>query len=948
MGDLPFSAVPLGYAFDLSAMDRPQMDSNTDAGMPPAVPGLNGWNAAWVDQMHQRWTADPADVPESWQYFFSGFQLAASDNGQATGQPAVDRIINEARQFGHLSADLDPLGLRTIPEMSYTLDSVGLCEADLSRTFDAGDLPLASPATLGSILEHLRRAWSGTLGLESEHIRCKKQRLWWRTQIESTEHCAPLSGDTRRDILRGLQQATGLERFLMRRYVGSKWFSLEGGETLIPMLTELLDIAAEDGVEEVSFGMAHRGRVNVLVNILEKSYDQLFTEFEEAWTEDFVESGGDVKYHRGYSSDITTTNGHPLHLTMASNPSHLEWGHPVVIGRIRAKQRLRSDTIRRRCVPVLLHGDAALPGQGVVQELANMAELPPYDVGGTIHIVINNQVGFTAEPDEAFSSVYCTDVLRGQDIPIMHVNGADPDQCIRAMRLAVQWRQQFGRDVVIDLWGWRQYGHNETDEPAFTNPTLYRAIRAQPAVVETYAATLAAEGVIDQTEAEQADKRLLEVMNQSQQRIRECPVRPTPLAFDDKSTWAGFGKAWHGEEVDTAVSKKTLETIAEAFGRVPDGFTPHPKLERLLAERSSVVSEDRPLDWAMGELFAYGSLLLDGYPIRLTGEDCERGTFSHRHAVLFDSETGKAFAPLDHIKTAQSRMCIHNSPVTESACIGFEYGYSLGDPNMLVVWEAQFGDFANVGQVYFDQFIASAERKWRRHSGLICLLPHGYEGMGPEHSSARLERFLQLCANDNIEVAIPTTPAQMFHLLRRQMRRDFRKPLIVLTPKSLLRHRRAVSSVAELTTGQFHRVLADPSAPKAADVRRVLFCSGKIAWDLMTSRDETPPEESTAIIRLEQLYPFPEEQIREVLKRYDAATTWIWVQEEPRNAGAWTWISDTFCEQLDRQLDVVSRPANASPAVGSARLHRIEQEAVLNAAFDRPTNALNESVEKNT
>ncbi|MDP7069752.1 MAG: 2-oxoglutarate dehydrogenase E1 component [Phycisphaerales bacterium] len=900
---------------------------------PPAVEGINGWNAAWIDDLHRRWSRRPEDVPASWQHFFKGFDLASvmRPASERSGQAAVRALIASYRQWGHLAADIDPLQRR--PTTDAGLDLIESGGVDPDAQFDPDTLPLPCPSSLRDIQAWLKRSWCGTMGVESEHIRCKRRREWWRDRIESPEAQTPLDDDVRRRTLLDLQRATGLERFLMRRYVGSKWFSLEGGETLIPMLTELLESAAGNGVEEVAFGMAHRGRVNVLVNILEKSYDQLFTEFEEAWTEDFVESGGDVKYHRGYSTDIMTAGGSAMHLTMASNPSHLEWGHPVVLGRVRAKQRLRGDTTRSKCLPVLLHGDAAIAGQGVVQELANMAGLEPYDVGGSIHIIINNQVGFTAEHDEAFSGVYCTDVLRGQDIPILHVNGLDPDQCLRAIRLAVAWRHTFGDDIAIDLWGWRRYGHNETDEPAFTNPELYAAVRDQPATVEHYALKLESDGLIDPSEADQAEQRLLKIMDESQQRIRATPVRPTPPAFDDQSTWGGFSKSWSGAHIDTSVRRESLDRVCGAFAAVPDGFTAHPKLQRLLTERSTAVSDDRPLDWAMGELLAYGSLLLEGHPIRLTGEDCQRGTFSHRHAIFFDSVTGAAWSPLDHIDTGQSRMCVHNTPVTESGCIGFEYGYSLGDPNMLVLWEAQFGDFANVGQVYFDQFIASAERKWRRHSGLVCLLPHGYEGMGPEHSSARLERFLQLCADDNMEVAVPTTPAQMFHLLRRQMLRSFRKPLIVMTPKSLLRHRSATSKVSDLVSGHFQPVLDDHGV-EAAGVNHVILCSGKVALDLNAARVDGPHAADTAVIRIEQLYPFPEPDIRSLFEKYAHVRHWTWVQEEPRNAGAWTWIADTFSERFGRRLDIVSRPANASPAVGSSRLHRDEQQAIIQSALD--------------
>ena len=578
------------------AMDPGPMDATQDLPpLPPATasaaPGINGWNAPWVEDMHHRWTERPDSVPESWQRFFEGWTLGAAADVSAQAndhrQVAVAKLIDHIRRYGHAAASIDPLGRRPRDMRVTDLSTYGLTDADRGMTFEVEGMPFDRPATLDEIQQRLTSAWCGTLGAETEHLRSALHRGWWRERLEASTDTAQYPADTRRSILHALQRATGLERFLMRRYVGSKWFSLEGGETLIPMLLELLEVAGEGGVEELTFGMAHRGRINVLVNILEKSYDQLFTEFEEAWTEDFFESGGDVKYHRGYSSDVTTRNGHALHLTMASNPSHLEWGHPVVLGRARAKQRLRGDTGRRRCVPVLVHGDAALPGQGVVQELANMAALPPYDVGGAIHIVINNQIGFTAEHDEAFATMYCTDVLRGFDAPVLHVNGADPDQCVRAMQLAFEWRQTFGADVVIDLWGWRRYGHNETDEPTFTNPSIYEAVRGQRPVVETYAETLAASGVIAADDAGQAEQRLLDIMHDAQQRIREAPVRPTPPAFDDRSTWSGFSKAWDDDGVDTSVPREALQQVADTFANPPVGFTPHRKLAKLLDERAS-------------------------------------------------------------------------------------------------------------------------------------------------------------------------------------------------------------------------------------------------------------------------------------------------------------------------------------------------------------------------
>jgi 2-oxoglutarate dehydrogenase E1 component len=710
--------------------------------------------------------------------------------------------------------------------------------------------------------------------------------------------------------------------------MGKKWFSLSGTESLIPMLNELLVAASKDGVEELAFGMAHRGRINVLVNILEKGYDQLFTEFEESWGEDFVASGGDVKYHRGFSADIATDSGHTLHVSMASNPSHLEWGHPVVIGRVRAKQRLRGDESRRHCIPVLVHGDSSLPGQGVVQELMNLSRLDGYAVGGSLHIIINNQVGFTAEQHEVTSGRFCTDIFRGFDMPILHVNANDPEACVDAMLIAYQWRQRFGEDIAIDLIGYRQFGHNETDEPTFTNPVLYAAVKAQRPVVELYAEQLRTSGLIDADEADQATKRLLDIMDKAQTRIRSTPVTPVPPAFDDKSTWAGFAQQYDAEPIDTTVQRDRLQAIATTLAQFPEGFEPHRKLHKLVTQRSGTVDDNLPLDWAMGELLSWGSLLLDGVPIRLTGEDCARGTFSHRHVVLIDTKNGTPWTGINSVRPEQAHICVHNSPVSEAGCIGFEYGYSLGDPNMLVIWEAQFGDFANAGQVYFDQFIASAEKKWRRFSGLVCLLPHGYEGQGPEHSSARLERLLQLCADDNMEVVNPTTPAQLFHLMRRQMLRNFRKPLIVLTPKSLLRHPQAVSSVKDLTDGGFARVIDDSTADPAT-VERLILCSGKVYYDLLDHRAETTSPSNTAIVRVEQLHPLPLGELEAILHKYSGAHTRTWVQEEPLNAGAWHWIADRFRESVGMQLQVVARIANASPAVASTKVHGKEQLQLL-------------------
>ncbi|MCH2137087.1 MAG: 2-oxoglutarate dehydrogenase E1 component [Phycisphaerales bacterium] len=908
-------------------------------GLAPAHMALNGWNAAWVESMQAQWSRDPASVPGAWAEFFRGFELGAAAETASEGNPLQSRVnalIARYRMLGCFGADLDPLGLATRDDSPLSLEAVGLSDDDLDSLVDPADLPLEGPLPLRTVVDHLRRSWCGTLTAEIEHIRDETQKAWLREAIESRVTAVPSGADRCGRILRELQQATGLERFLMRRYIGKKWFSLEGSESLIPMLNELLVEASRDKVEELAFGMAHRGRINVLVNILEKGYDQLFTEFEESWGEDFLDGGGDVKYHRGYSADIVTDTGAPMHVSMSSNPSHLEWGHPVVLGRVRAKQRLRQDDDRTRCIPVLVHGDSSLPGQGVVQETLNLSRLDGYAVGGALHIVINNQVGFTAELHEATSGRFCTDIFRAFDIPVLHVNGNDPDACVDAMLLAYRWRQRFGEDIAIDLVSYRRHGHNETDEPTFTNPVLYEAVKAQRPVVELYASHLLESGLIDAGQADQATRRLLDVMDEAQTRIRSTPVTPVPPAFDDGSTWAGFSQRYELESPDTAVGQAQLERIAASLTGWPEGFTPHRKLERLINQRSSSIERDAPLDWAMGELLAFGSLLLEGVPIRLTGEDCARGTFSHRHAVLRDQQDGQPFVALNAIDPNQAQLCVHNSPVSEAGCIGFEYGYSLGDPNMLVLWEAQFGDFANAGQVYFDQFLASAEKKWRRYSGLVCLLPHGYEGQGPEHSSARLERMLQLCADDNIEVVNPTTPAQCFHLLRRQMKRDFRKPLLVLTPKSLLRHPKAVSAVSDLTSGRFQHVIDDPGADPDR-VQRLIFCSGKVYYDLIDHRSRTAAPHRTAIVRIEQLHPLDMDTIESLLSRYANVDARIWVQEEPLNAGAWHWMADRFREQVGLRLQVVSRAANASPAVASTKVHNDEQHHLMVEALGLST-----------
>ncbi|MBT8485524.1 MAG: 2-oxoglutarate dehydrogenase E1 component [Phycisphaerales bacterium] len=914
---------------------------------PGADQSINGWNGPYLDAMYERWQKDPSTLDDRWRTFFQGFDLAvqrpplAADGGAPalpaagamvahTKQGKVDSLVYHYRDIGHLAAELDPLGsVRPHPEY-LELASFGLAESDLDETFDPGHLPLSNPASLRTIIDLLRDTYCRHVGVEYMHIQHRERRRWLQERMESVRNQPPFPTPEKMRILGELIEADGFENFLHTRYRGKKRFGLDGGETLIPMLDELAEFGPDHGVEEYTLAMAHRGRLNVLVNILRKTYDQIFTEFEEAWTEDFIEGGGDVKYHRGYSGDFTTSDGQNIRMTLSPNPSHLEFANSVVLGRARAKQRLRRDVEREQCVPILIHGDASFPGQGIVAECLNMMRLDGYTVGGALHIVVNNQIGFTTNPSDAHSGIYCTDLAKMVEAPIFHVNGDDPEACVFATRLAIAYRQRFKNDVVLDLWCYRRHGHNEGDEPTFTQPLLYEKIKNHPRVVHLYAKQLIDEGVISQTQFDELYQKHRDEMDAAQTRTKAKPVATSVKAFN--SVWSGLAEQYSDEPVETGVKRETLLQVARAMGTVPEGFQVHRKIDRLMQGRRTAVEEDRPLDWAIGETLAYGTLLLEDHAVRLTGQDVERGTFSHRHAVVFDQETGAGHEPLNHIAEKQSKFCIHNSPLTESACLGFEYGYSLGHPQMLVIWEAQFGDFANGAQVIFDQFIASAEAKWRRFSGLTCFLPHGYEGQGPEHSSARLERFLQLCAKDNMQVVYPTTPAQFFHVLRRQMKRRFRKPLILMTPKSLLRHPKAVSSVEELVSDRFHHVLDDPQVTDPAAIRRLLFCSGKVYYDLTAHREKVGCRD-VAIVRVEQLYPFRVASVEPVLKRYAAAADVLWVQEEPRNMGAYRHVEAILRERFDLDVHYVGREPNSTPAVASMKMHQQEQERIMISAI---------------
>ena len=844
--------------------------------------------------------------------------------------PSLWPLVNAYRARGHLAADLDPLGLVERIQVSE-LDpqtwgfTPAMADLELSPTGVHG----LERASLRQVLGHLRDTYCGTVALELAHIDSPNRRSWLAERME-TRKARGLSAAVRRRMLELLITAEAFERFCHVKYPGTKRFSLEGSEALIPMLDLVLTHGARLGVIEAVIGMAHRGRLTTLESIMRRPARDIFAEFEDIEPE-ALSGGGDVKYHLGYSCDRVDPLGNAVHLSLSFNPSHLEAVDPVVLGRVRAKQKRHHDVERRKVLGVLVHGDAAFAGQGLVPEVLNLCNLAGYRTGGTVHVVVNNQVGFTASPHEQRSTPYCTDVAHMIQCPIWHVNGDDLDAVADVIEMAMDYRAQFASDVVIDLYCYRKYGHNEMDEPSFTQPVMYERIQRHESVIETYGRRLLGEQVVttdDITAIRAKRARELEIELEA---AKAQTVRPKIHALT--GLWRGYvgGPAAAVPDVDTGLPVDLLGVITDRMTRVPAGFTPHPKVVRLLEQRAQMGHGQRPLDWGMAELLGYAALLWEGHNVRLTGQDCARGTFSHRHAMVADLKTGAEHLLLGELHPDQGTCRIHDSPLSEAGVLGFEFGYSLDYPDALVMWEAQFGDFANGAQVIIDQFITSAEDKWHRLSGLVLLLPHGYEGQGPEHSSARLERFLQQCAEDNIQVCQPTTPAQMFHMLRRQVKRPWRKPLIVMTPKSLLRLPAATSQLAELTTGTFQRVLPDPAIEPAA-VKRLLLCSGKIYYELAEERKRRGDAE-TAIVRFEQLYPYRSEHVLPVLagmRPVDVA----WVQDEPANMGAATFIVPRLEKTLARAVRTVCRDESGSPATGSHKAHVMEQERIFRAAFE--------------
>jgi 2-oxoglutarate dehydrogenase E1 component len=927
--------------------------------MPDPLDQLGSLSAGYVEQLLDEYLRDPQSVAPIWRDYFSQhsngnghvgvvrpslerFSLFNPPGGVTNGRPLdvgrhqdrVSQLIRAYRVRGHLAAHLDPLGVarREIPE-EMNLAYHGLTEADLDRTISTSTVGGPEEQTLRDIIERLRNTYCRYIGVQFMHIDELSVRDWLVERMERTQNRLEISREDQLRILTRLTDAVIFEEFVRKKYVGAKTFSLEGGESLIPLLDLAIEKAACQGVEEIVLGMAHRGRLNVLANIIGKSPRDVFWEFQDFVRDEDLGSG-DVRYHLGFSGDWHATCGRDVHLSLCFNPSHLEYVDPVVMGRMRAKQDRAGDHQRRRGMALVIHGDAAFAGEGVVQETLNMSGLLDYTVGGTLHVIVNNQLGFTTGPNEGRSTTYATDVAKMLQVPIFHVNGEDPEAVAQVVTLALDFRERFQRDVIIDMYCYRRWGHNEGDEPSFTQPLLYKAIEHRESVRDGYLAHLLKLGGVTRAEADRIAEEQHDELQQAFDDAREPDYVPEPQSL--KGIWQGYvGGDEPQQDVATGLPQAKLADLLHRLIDIPDDFHLHRTLKKLMERRERMADGEEPLDWATAEALAIASLAVEGRRVRIGGQDCQRGTFSHRHAVLHDVVDGRRYDVFRNLSEDQGPVDIVNSPLCESGALGFEYGYSLDSPEALVAWEAQFGDFANAGQVIIDQFLASAEDKWRRLSGLVLLLPHGFEGQGPEHSTARLERFLTLAGKSNMQITTPTTPAQYFHLLRRQVVRSWRKPLVVFTPKSLLRHPRAVSPLAELATGTFQHVLPDErDASAATQTSRILLCGGKVYYDLIEARQKQSRNE-VAIVRIEQLYPLREQALRDALADYADGTPAIWVQEEPANMGAWAQVRRLYGAVLvDRfPLSGVTRPVSASPATGSSARHKREQQNLVERAL---------------
>jgi 2-oxoglutarate dehydrogenase E1 component len=920
-------------------------------------------NLAFIEGLYADYLRDPNTVSLEWQNYFRSFlngeaKTATSQLGPSFptrslfNPPSIEtagrettislspngsleeRVIQMIRNYrvrGHRIAQLDPLGQPRScpPELDVYL--FGFSEAEMNTRLPIETLQCDGPLTVRQIIDRLKTTYCKSIGVQYMHIDDLAIRRWLQKRMEGTANRLELKREDQLRILTRLTDAVTFEEFIRRKFIGAKSFSLEGSESLIPLLDLAIEKAGEQGIKEIVFGMAHRGRLNVLANIIGKHPREIFREFADKDPE-LYRGAGDVKYHLGYSGDWNTKAGQKIHLSLCFNPSHLEFVNPVAMGRTRAKQDRAGDGERNRGMNLLIHGDAAFPGEGVIQETLNLSLLPGYAVGGTLHIVVNNQIGFTTSPKESRSSLYATDVAKMLQSPIFHVNGEDPEAVAQVVDLAMEFRHTFKRDVFIDMYAYRRLGHNEGDEPTFTQPVLYKAIEQRKPVREGYLEHLLK---LDGITREEADKIAAERRERLEKEL-SASSSPEFKRVDQSlhGLWSGYigGPDGKASEANTKVDAGTLSSLLEKQTHLPSDFNVHPKIERFIESRREMVKGKHPIDWSAAEALAFASLATEGHRVRLSGQDAGRGTFSHRHAVLYDYKDGESYVPLQHLAPNQAKVDIINSPLSEAGVLGFDYGYSLDYPDGLILWEAQFGDFVNCAQVIIDQFIVSAEDKWHRLSGLVMLLPHGFEGSGPEHSSARLERFLALAAEDNIQVTYPTTAAQYFHMLRRQVKRNWRKPLVVMTPKSLLRDPRVSSSLEELSNGGFQRIIPDSLPPKK--VKRILLCTGKIYYELEKERTELKRDD-VAIVRMEQLYPINLDEFESVLSKYPKGTPVIWVQEEPENMGAWRYLRAQFCETLFKKYPFsgVYRPASASPATGSMNSHKIEQKELLAEAF---------------
>ncbi len=908
---------------------------------------VNGFNADLLDENYARWRSDPSSVDATWSAFFEGFELGSLQKGgngttaHAAGdfdrepqwQTRVDGAVSAYRSLGHTMAYLDPLAKCRPEQPLLALKELGFTEADLGAEVSSRFYMGGKTMTLGEMIASLQKVYARTIGTEFMHIQNSRVRNWIIERLEARDE--NIDPEEQRQMLRELMKAEGFEHFLHTKYVGQKRFGLEGGESLMVILNTLFQNCPRLGVEEIDMGMAHRGRLNVLANFLEKSLEVIFAEFSENFIPNLVCGDGDVKYHLGYASTRKTLSGADVEIRLAANPSHLEAADAVVEGIARARQRCRRDSEERaKVVPLLLHGDAAFAGQGMVAEVLNLSQLPGYKTGGTIHVIINNQIGFTTLPADARSSYYATDVAKMIEAPIFHVNGDDPIAVAFVTRLAFEYRQQFRGDVVIDMYCYRRLGHNEGDEPVFTQPSLYAEIGTHPSVSTLFRKRLVESGVLTEKDAEALEAEFKEKLEAALSQVKRAEHDASKTTNKFRESTAIFQPPYSHAKVDTAIDAEMLGAIVKGLTTIPEKFNILPKVKRMLIDRrADVYKAGGPFDWGFAEALAFGSLLLERIPVRLSGQDSRRGTFSQRHAVLYDAKTQERYTPLLHLAPDQARLCVYNSLLSEAAVLGFDYGYSLGFPEMLCIWEAQFGDFANGAQVIIDQFIVSAESKWQRPSGIVLLLPHGYEGQGPEHSSARIERFLQLCAEENIQVCNPTTPAQYFHLLRRQMKREFRKPLIVATPKSLLRSEKAVSTIPDFTGGCFLEILPGVAPADPAAVERIIFCSGKVYYDLEGYRSQNSRGDA-AIIRIEQLYPLNLPALQAAVGAFPNAKKFVWCQEESQNMGAWSYIVPLLNLHFAPIVIYAGRNASSSPAVGSLAVHKREQKLIVEDAFN--------------